>query len=557
MNVSYILGLFLVFLVALIGGFVAKKLKFQPIIGYIIAGIVSSAILPIEKTRVQELAEFGSILLLFSIGLELSIEQFRSFFRRVLVSSTIQIIIVSIILFFVLKLFTVSNVTALVLSLGFSLSSTAVVVKMLFDRGESETIHGKIMTAWVLVQDLAVVPIMIILPLFASGAENIWLTSSIAIIKALSVIVVAFILGKSVVPYLIHKVAEMNSRELLLLTAVSLAVGTAAGVAYLGISPALGAFIAGFVISESQENHAVFTETRPLRDLFVALFFVTLGFFITPQLIIANIGKIVLISAILMVIKFLVTIFVSYLLKFKGKTMVVSSIGLAQVGEFAFIIFSSASILGIISPEDSAVGIAIGLLTLIISPFLYSKSYIFWKFLRSKFNIFSSLDRNLLEETSFSNHIIILGYGRVGSWVGKALIDQAIPFVVVDFNQQVVNECINYGINAIYGDPSENEVLDVVNIQLAKAVVIAIPDRISQESIITHIQTISPNTRIISRVHLDEDYEKLKNLKVDKLVQPEFEAATSIIKNILVTMGKGKDEVNKSIKSIRLSHAKI
>ncbi len=150
------LGLFLVFSSALVGGFLAKKIKIQPIIGYIVAGIVMSAIFPIDKAEVLDMAEFGAVLLLFSVGLELSIDQFRSFFKRVLMASILQMFFVSVILYFVLQLFSVSNLTAIILAVGFSLSSTAVVVKMLVDRGESETNHGKIMTAWLLVQDLAV-----------------------------------------------------------------------------------------------------------------------------------------------------------------------------------------------------------------------------------------------------------------------------------------------------------------------------------------------------------------------------------------------------------------
>ena len=557
MQISYMLGLFLVFSSALVGGFLAKKIKIQPIIGYIVAGIVMSAIFPIDKAEVLDMAEFGAVLLLFSVGLELSIDQFRSFFKRVLVASILQMFIVSVILYFVLQLFSISNLTAIILAVGFSLSSTAVVVKMLVDRGESETNHGKIMTAWLLVQDLAVVPVMILLPLLAGGGEGLLTAGLVAIVKALLIVVSAFTLGKHIVPALIHKVALVNSRELLLLTSVSLAVGTAVGATYLGISPALGAFIAGFVISESQENHAVFAETRPLRDLFVALFFVTLGFFVTPQLLIANVFKIVGISLVIIFIKFIVILSINHYLKFKGKTMIISSIGLSQVGEFAFIVFSQAALLKIITVEDSAIGIAIGLTTLIISPFLYSRSMQIWKVLKSKFKIFSSIEKDNFEENEIKNHIVILGYGRVGGWVGKSLTDHKIPFVVVDYNQEIVNECLKKGLIAIYGDPAEKEVLTAANIIDAKAVVIAIPDRVSQESIITHIQTISPNVKIISRVHLDEDYEKLKILRVDKLVQPEFEAATSIIRTLLISMGKDKEEIGKSIKSLRLSHAKI
>ena len=460
-------------------------------------------------------------------------------------------------MFFILKLFGFNNIIALILGLSFSLSSTAVVVKTLIDRGESETIHGKLMIGWLLVQDLAVIPMMIILPIMASNQDGALFLGAIAILKAIFIIIVSVVLGRHIVPYLIHKVAILNSRELMVLTSVALAVGTALAVSQFGISASLGAFIAGFVISESQENHAVFAETRPLRDLFVALFFVTLGFFVSFSDIYSNLGIILLLSLLVIFSKIIIIAVINYVMKFRGKTIVISAFGLSQVGEFSFILLASASMLGLLPKNISSLGIAVTLITLIITPFIYKLAIPAWRFLSSRIKVFSSIDTNHNLNTELSNHIIICGYGRVGSWVGKSLRDQNIDFVVVDLDPKIVGECNALGITAINGDPIEKEVLEIAGIKLAKAIVIAIPDRISQESVIAYVQTMSPNTRIISRVHLDEDYEKLKSLRVHKLVQPEFEAAISIIKNILVSMGKSTDTVNKSIKSLRLSHAKI
>jgi CPA2 family monovalent cation:H+ antiporter-2 len=557
MEISFTLGLFICLISALIGGYLAKLLKLQPIIGYIIAGVTTASIFPVDGLGIEKLAELGAILLLFSIGLELSLSKFAGSFKKILVSAVLQMMIVTTLLYFILKLLGFDNLSSLVLSLGFSLSSTAVVVKTLIDRGESETIHGKLMIGWLLVQDLAVIPIMIILPILANGGSGALVGGAVAIIKAIFLITVSIMLGKHIVPFIIHKVASVNSRELLVLTSVALAVGTAVLVSFFGISATLGAFIAGFVISESQENHAVFAETRPLRDLFVALFFVTLGFFVSFTTIYQNFGIIILLSILVLVIKFLVILVINYFAKYSGKTMIITALGLSQVGEFAFIILGTASILKIIPENTASLGIAVSLVTLIATPFIYKLAMPLWRFLSVRMKGFSSLERNTLSVSNLTNHIIICGFGRVGGWVGKALADYGINFVVVDLDPKIIFDCTNKGIVAIHGDPIEKEVLLMAGLTSAKAVVIAIPDRLSQESVIAHIQTMTPEVRIISRVHLDEDYEKLKSLRVHKLVQPEFEAATSIIRNILVSMGKDKDEINKSIKSLRLSHAKI
>ena len=542
---------------ALIGGYLAKKLKLQPIIGYIVAGVTTASIFPVDGLGIEKLAELGAILLLFSIGLELSLSKFAGNLKKILLSATLQMTVVTILFYFILTILGFNSLSSLVLSLSFSLSSTAVVVKTLMDRGESETIHGKLMIGWLLVQDLAVIPIMIILPILANGFDGALVVGFIAILKAIILITTSVVLGKHIVPFIIHKVASSNSRELLVLTSVALAVGTAVGVSLFGISATLGAFIAGFVISESQENHAVFAETRPLRDLFVALFFVTLGFFVSFTTIYQNFGIIVLLSVLVLTIKFFVVLGINYLMKYSGKTMVITALGLSQVGEFAFIILGTASVLKIIPENIASLGIAVSLVTLIATPFVYKLAMPLWRFLNSKVKGFSSLERNKLSVSDFSNHIIICGFGRVGGWVGRALVDHGINFVVVDLDPKVIFECTDKGIVAIHGDPIEKEVLLSAGLTRAKAIVIAIPDRLSQESVIAHVQTIAPDVRIISRVHLDEDYEKLKSLRVHKLVQPEFEAATSIIRNILVSMGKDTEEINKSIKSLRLSHAKI
>jgi CPA2 family monovalent cation:H+ antiporter-2 len=411
------------------------------------------------------------------------------------------------------------------------------------------------MIGWLLVQDLAVIPIMLALPFFATVSEN-W-ASAIAItgVKVILVIFGVILLGKKIVPYFIHLLAGANSRELLLLASIALAMGTAAITSFFGISPALGAFLAGVVISESQEHHAIFAETRPLRDLFLALFFVTLGFLVTPSVIISKLGLIIVLTLIIMLIKVLVTFLLSWMFGYKGRTGIAISFGLAQIGEFAFVIFSSALILKILTLEETSIGIAVTLLTLILSPILYKSVLPFWRKMK-RFKLFTSGEKHDLDIRTFKDHIIICGYGRVGSWVGKALKEYEIPFVVVDYNQTVVQELKAIGTTVVYGDPTEPEVLEAVGIRGAKVVILAIPDRVVQETLITYVQTVAPNAKIISRAHREEDWEKLRTLRVDKVVQPEFEAAVEIVRSILLNRGKGKEEIGELIRNLRVSHSR-
>lgn len=560
---DFAVGLFLISAAAILGGLFAKLLRLPFLIGYIVSGFFIGTFFRGIILDFISFAKIGTILLLFSIGLELSFDRLARFFKISVFGALIQIILVSLIIFWVFILFGFEILTSFILSIGFSLSSTAVVLKLLSDRGELETIHGGIMFGWLLVQDLAVIPIMVVLPILAHSSD--WLNLiAISLFKAFCVIIAVVLVGKIVVPRILHLVSQTNSRELLVLTSFALALGTGLITNLFGISPELGAFLAGVIISESLEHHAVFAEVRPLRDLFVALFFVSLGFLINPSILVDKFGIIVSISVLVLIIKLIVVFAVSSLFGYRGKISITTALGLSQVGEFAFIVFSSALSLKLISAENTSLGIAVTLLTLIFSPIIYRTAIPLWRFLRSITQKHPRINKFFLagEPRSFvegdlRDHIIICGYGRVGSWIGKVLEEYKIPFVVVDYNQKIVAELKNKGIPVLYGDPTEPEILELVGVKGSKAIILAIPDRVAQETLIAYVQTIAPNVKIISRAHQDIDLDRLKSLRVDKIVQPEFEAAVEIVKSILVTFGKSNEEIRKIVKGLRMSHSKI
>ena len=565
MQVGLAHEIFFVLLAALIGGLSARLLKLAPIIGYIVGGVIFGGVFGVRGSQVATLAEIGAILLLFSTGIELSLTKLSRVVKIAVFGAIIQIILVTALVYLLLLPFGLGGLAGLILAFAFSLSSTAVIVKTLAERGEGETLYGEIMIGWSLVQDLAIIPVMVLLPVVVSpGGGGILGAAFGALFKATIVLAATLFLGKLVAPYLIRKVSGVNSRELLILSAVTLALGTAALTSLFGISPILGAFLAGVVISESQENHAVLAETRPLRDLFVALFFVTLGFFVTPGFILPNLFLIVSLAAFVIIVKFVVVFLITVLFKYHGRTALPVSLGLAQVGEFAFVILSYAAILGVVDEKVTSIGIAVALVTLLVSPMVYKANLSLWKRIRA-FAAHSSLlskiilgtdEKTLTGVKEYSNHIIICGYGRVGSWVGKALESLQIPFVVVDYNREVTGRLKSSGVEVIYGDPTEKEIIEAAGVRKAKAIVLAIPDEMAQEEIVAYVQNVNPKAKLLSRVHRDEDFEKLKILKVNKLVQPEFEGAISIVRSILSSMGKSREEINQRTKKLRLSHAR-
>ncbi len=412
-----------------------------------------------------------------------------------------------------------------------------------------------------MVQDLAVIPIVIFINSLGFGGG--WISQSLeSFLKAFYVIACAVLLGRHVIPFVFHKIASVNSRELLVISALGFSGMVAYLTSLLGISPSLGAFLAGLVISESIENHAVLGEVRPLRDLFVAIFFVTLGFLIRPSVLIHSFWLVLAIFAFTTVSKSIVNFLVTQFLGYRGKTAVSISMGLSQVGEFSFVIFSQSLLKGLISPNDISIVTGAVLLTIVVTPYFFKKAVPFWIYLKKITQRAPWLNKYFVggtfkdfEKPELTDHIVICGYGRVGGWVGRALSETKTPFVIVDASLDVVAGLKKAGFPVIFGDPSEPEVLEAAGIRRAKAVILAIPDRVSQEILISHVQTIAPNVKIISRVHLDEDWERLKVLKVDKIVQPEFEAAIAITRSIFISMGKSKEEVGERLKNLRISRS--
>ena len=300
----------LILAVAFLGGFGAKKIKQPAVVGYLSAGIllsfVTTKFLPIKDT-LSFFSEIGIAFLMFTLGLELSWDYLRRVKAIALWGGIIQILLVIILSLFLFPRFGFDFSTSVLMGCAFSLSSTAIVVKILSEKGEVETLPGEIMLGWLLVQDLAVLPMVAILPTLSLGHN--FGALALSIIKAVAVLVAVWFLGRSLAPKFIAWVADFGSRELLLIAVVALCLLTAILTSALGLSLALGAFLAGLVISKSSDNHAIFSEIRPLRDLFSIVFFVSLGMFLNPYLLISKIGIILLISLGVILFKFLVIAF--------------------------------------------------------------------------------------------------------------------------------------------------------------------------------------------------------------------------------------------------------
>ena len=564
-GLSLFVGLLFVLTSAFLGGFLAKKARQPLILGYLVAGILVSGLLKaigLEKNSLSLLAEIGLGLLMFTLGLEFSLGKIRKQGAVGLWGAGIQILLTSVIGTLILMyFFTMDFRTAFVASASFSLSSTAIVVKILSEKNQLESASGEIMVGWLLVQDLAVFPLLSLLPVLF-GSAGLWV-NLLTMSKAVAVLLVVWFSGQSLVPRVVDFVAKEKSRELLIIFVVSLVFVFALLTSSFGFSFGLGAFLAGLILGHSESHFAVFSEIRPLRDLFLAVFFVSLGLSLDPSFLLNNIGRILFISLGVLITK---TIFSGSILVFfkqHAKTVLQGSFGLSQAGEFAFVIAASALAWNYIDKEAFSLIVSVSLLTMVFTPWLFTiadKLYLSFLGRADRFPYINKRffaqdpQANRFEELPFANHVVILGYGRVGKWVGMALEEADIPYLVVEFNPRIVKQLKLEGKRVVFGDPTDIGVLDLAQVDKAKLVIIAIPDPLVQKMVVANCQTLNPRTKIVCRSHLEEEKENLKAMGVEHVIQPEFEAALSISHRTMQFFGFDREEVLEKLKKIKKQH---
>lgn len=558
---SLIITLLFVFATAIIGGLVAKKLKQSTIVGYIVSGFVVGA-LGVDlanKELLETIASVGVTLLLFTLGVEFSFQRLRSILKTITLAATAQILLTTLAVLVILLLAGISILPALFIAAAASLSSTAVVVKVLSERGELDTNPGEVTTGWLVVQDLAVIPMMIMLPALVSQSTNAWLVL-LSLGKAVLVLGIVVSLGRAGLWRVLSFVAKSGSRELFLLTTVGLVLLFAVSTYALGLSAPLGAFIAGLLIAETSQNHAVFAEIRPLRDVFATVFFVTIGMVLPFSVVRSHILFIVLLAVGIMLIKWIIVTGLMRSLSFHRKSAFLVALSLTQMSEFGFILSREGVRIGALNSEEGSILAATTVLTILISTPILSRGHEVYrtylasigKWLPKMFS--ENRQPAQKEQYPIEHHVVICGYGRVGKYIGRALLMAKVPFLVVDYNHTTISDLKKSGIPVVYGDPADKDVLDYAQVDLARAIVIAIPDRHTQELIIGHALTLNKKIHIFCRTHHEEDQPYLKSLGVQTVIQPEFEAALTISEKLLSEFGVEQEGIAGKVSRLKIEH---
>lgn len=567
-SLSLITTFLLLLAAALGGGAIAVRLRLPSIVGYIAGGILVGNVFPqgFDHRLITMIAEAGVTLLLFTLGVEFSFHRLKRILHVVAWPAIGQIVTTLFIVMLALIALKTPFIPALFLASAAALSSTAIVVKLLSERGELDSVPGELSTGWLVVQDLAVVPILILLSALSSVANgegtviSVLGTIAFAMLKASVLILVVLYLGSRGVPKLLGAVAGFKNRELFLLTTIGIVFLVGLLTYAVGLSVSLGAFIAGLLVAETSQNHAVFAEIRPLRDLFAVVFFVSLGMALPVSALVSSLPVIIVMTIAVILVK---GGSIYTLLRFLGyhrKTAFLVGIYLTQVSEFGFIIAGMGIALGALSEAQSSLLVAVTFITILISSPLISnghKAYYFvHNFLKKIPKTFRDKEEEVPRDAGYpiQDHVVICGYGRVGKYIGRALQMSNVPFLVVDYNQHTLAGLRGSGIQTIYGDPADKDVLDYAQVDLAKSIIIAIPDRHTQEMVIGNALSLNRRIKIICRTHHEEDQRHLKSLGVQTVIQPEFEAALTIVNKLLNDFGVPPEEMAGKMSRLKIEH---
>jgi CPA2 family monovalent cation:H+ antiporter-2 len=539
--------------VALIGGAIAQRLKMPVLVGYVLAGAIVGPNTPglvANEDRILLLANLGIAFLMFALGVEFSVKHLLEVRRIALVSSAVQYPVTFLLGIAVALGLGWEIRPALLMGGAFAISSSIVMVKILLGRGEATSPHGRVAFGMGVVQDLSLVPLLALLPLLGNGGGNLLAGLARSLGLATIALVIVGVLGIRIVPWLLGMVARTESRELFLLTVVVLALGTAYATHEAGLSFALGAFLAGLVVSESDFDAQVLSEIIPLRDLFSTLFFVSLGMLLDVELFTQHPVQIGIATLILVVGKTIISGAGFLLANVNPATATMAALLTAQIGEFSFVLAGVGLDDHIISENQYSIILAIALGSILISPIAISVA----PFLAPVVAALPGIVNRQMEfiddhadHSSLRRHVILCGYGRVGRTLGAALGRRGLQFVVVEINSAIVRDLIVEGIPVIYGDCTSDAVLRRAGVVEARSIAIAAPDLFAALGTTRIARRLNQSIDIVTRANFFGEVEELRGAGANQIVQPEFEAGLEFVRHVLRRQGVTNREVQLAV----------
>lgn len=545
---------------AFFGGLAARRLALPPIIGYMLAGIAIGPSTPGfvgDLNTISQLAEMGVIFLMFGVGLHFSLGDLWRVRNVAIPGALGQMLLATLLGVALARLWGWSTASGLVLGFSISIASTVVLLRGLMDNGLLNTPHGQAAVGWLVLEDLATVFILIVMPsLAATGAGFDWLNLGATLLKAGLFVLLLMFVGQKLIPWLLLTIAHTKSRELFILATLALALGTALGAAQLfGVSLALGAFMAGILVGRSPLSHQVGADLLPFREAFSVLFFVSIGMLVNPGYLVDNLGSVLVLAVLIMIGKPAITILMGLIFPWPARTALVVSAGLSQIGEFSFIMGQAGMSLNFINRDQYSLILAGALCSITLNPAMFRLILPAERWLQGHPALWRALNRHGTAppavEESIADHVVIVGFGQVGRYIVTVLGQMRIPHLVVETDAARVEELGRLKVPTLFGDAANSEVLEHAGLNRARTMVVTVPEEAAAEMIVSATRSLAPSLPIIVRAATDHGVQRLADLGAQHIVHPQMEGGLEIVRHTLLQLGFPMREVYRYADAVR------
>ena len=554
MDIYLLQNVAMILITAVIVLLIFNKLKLPTMIGLFITGIVIGHVIN-DTSMISTLSELGVVFLLFIIGLEFSIEKFSAIKHYALFGGILQVSLTTILVTLLgLGLGLVLN-SAIFLGFLVAFSSTAIVMKIMQQKHLNHSVQGRVTLGILIFQDIAVIVVILITPLL--GGQSIELhTFPELLIKLIGVAILIVIGAKWFIPLALKDAAKTKNRDLFMLLTLFICMGTTFATSLIGIGPELGAFLAGLLISNTEYSHQTLGYIQPFQDVFMSLFFISIGLMVNLHLFLYNIGIILALTAIILIIKFAATLLTGIVLKLPNKISISIAILLSQIGEFSFVLAREGMTYGLMTQRFFSIFLGVSILTMSVSPFLQKFTPQITKLL-SKSSYFQedgelkTLPEELTEAQPIKDHVILVGMGRVGKQMTKACNQFNVPILAVDMNPIVVEQQQNLGVPIIYGNASNENVLKQLRVTSAQCIVISASTYEGTLNTIDAARRLNPDIHIIVRTKYLKNIEEVIEAGADEVIPKEFETSILMFTRIMDYYNKDMDEIADAVNDLR------
>jgi CPA2 family monovalent cation:H+ antiporter-2 len=556
-NASFLTEILLVLLMATAVALLFEKFRLPTILGFLLTGVIIGpqglGILS-NNEHIRLLAELGVVLLMLTIGLEFSFERLRGMQNIAVVGGTLQILIsIGVSAAFgwwrgwsFYESFFLGSVIAL--------SSTAIVLKYLMDRGEIDSPHGRIAISILIFQDLAVVPLMIFLSAFGQSMSSVGLALGLAFLKTVLLLAGAFIVSRFLLPLLLYRVAAIRNREIFFLFSAVVCLGMAWGSGALGLSMAIGALLAGFMFANTGFSHQLIGDIVPFRHLFVSIFFVSIGLLFDIHFFLQHIVLVLSVVSLVLFINFFIMTLLIMAFGFPPRVAVITGIILSQIGEFSFLLIEMARGSGHITPDLYQVLLSTAFLTMLMTPLLFAMIPWVLKVL-SRYVIFGVPPKSWIRSdrtmAALHDHVILCGFGPTGRDLALAFQEESIPFVIIEMNPDKMREAKKMHMKVIYGDAANQEVLKRAGISRARSVIVSFPDALGMAQIIRVVQDLNPAVILAVRTQYGGQMSRLYEMGADIVVTEEWEASHELNRLVLSELEIPEERIEHHLNRIR------